>query len=143
MQILVEAGSDAAVTIAGFYAVALYADGRYDDARVAAARATSFTRAWVAELVMGMGVEAMVAARAGSFTSAEEKARRAIAVIDETDFVCDRADARVALAEVLELAGRTQEAATATRDAVELYLAKGSVVQAGPARERLERLSSS
>ena len=63
-------------------------------------------------------------------------------MIDETDFIIDRGDARIGLAEVLELAGRRDEAIAVARDALDLYEAKGNVLQAGHARARLERLGS-
>ena len=54
----------------------------------------------ISERVKGLGVRAMVAARKGAFEEAERLAREGLTVIDVTDFPCDRADARVALAEV-------------------------------------------
>src|SRR5207342_2465409 len=93
-------GSDALKIVSAFHAQALYALDRFEDADVAASKAITEDRFGVSETVIGLGVRAMVAARRGSFEEAEGLARRGIDVIDETDFPCDRADARVALAEV-------------------------------------------
>jgi Flp pilus assembly protein TadD len=84
----------------------------------------------------------MVAARAGRLDDAERTARGAVAIIDETDFIIDRGDARIGLAEVFELAGRRDDAISATQDALHLYEAKGNVLQAGHAQVRLKRLGS-
>jgi tetratricopeptide (TPR) repeat protein len=89
-----------------------------------------------------MRVRAMVAARAGRFDDAERTAREALSIIDGTDFIVDRGDARIGLAEVLELAGRREEAVELATEALGLYEAKGNVLQAGHAKGRLERLRS-
>ena len=133
-------GSDAVHVIAAMYARSLYACGRYDEADEAAARAITGSRYFTSEETLGLGVRAMVAARRGSFEEGERLAREALTVIDDSDFLCDRADARVALAEVLALADRRGEAAEAVREAIALYEAKGNVLQAGHARARLASL---
>jgi len=137
---LQEMGSDAVGIVSAFRAQALYALGRYDEADRAASEAIKRESYGIAELVIGLGVQGMVAARRGAFDEAEATARRGIAIVDETDFPSDRADARVALAEVLELAGRTEEAVEAAREALALFEAKGNTLQAGHVRERLTRL---
>jgi tetratricopeptide (TPR) repeat protein len=118
----------------------LYDLARYDDADRAAATAIDGWEMDIASSVIGMRVRAMVGARAGRFDEAERTAREAITIIDGTDFIIDRADARVGLAEVLELAGRPGDAVAAATEALGLYEAKGNVLQAGLARARLERL---
>ena len=133
-------GSDALGVVAAFHSQALYALGRYDEADLAASRAIRSNGYGIAEEVIGLGVRAMVAARRGAFEEAEATARAAIAIVDETDFPSDRADAREALAEVLELAGKRGEAAAAAREALALFEAKGNLLQAGHVRSRLERL---
>ncbi|HEY6566281.1 MAG TPA: hypothetical protein VI341_02080, partial [Actinomycetota bacterium] len=133
-------GSDAATIISSMYARALYGCGRYDEADEAASRAITGSRFAASEEALARSVRGMVAARRGSFEEGERFVREAIAIIDQSDFLCDRADARVALAEVLELAGRRDEAADAAREAIALYGRKGNVLQAGHARERLSSL---
>ena len=93
-------------------------------------------------VVIGMRVRAIVVTRAGRFDDAERTAREQIAIIDETDFIVDRGDARIGLAEVLELAGRRDEAEAAATEALAFYEAKGNLLQADLARVRLERLRS-
>jgi hypothetical protein len=77
-------------------------------------------------------VEARLAARSGNRTRAEKLARRAVRTAEQCDDLRSRADTVAALAEVLQLAGRTDEAAAAGAEAVELYDRKGAVA----ARER-------
>ena len=50
-------------------------------------------------------------------------------------------DARLALAEVLQLAGRQTEAMPALEHAIDLYIRKGNVVSAGKARSLLQELT--
>jgi tetratricopeptide (TPR) repeat protein len=142
VTILTEASSSAVSIVAAFHAESLYDLGRYDEADRAAASAIDVWKLDIASSVIGMRVRAMVAARAGRFGDAERTAREAVGMIDETDFIIDRGDARIGLAEVLELAGRRDEAIAVARDALDLYEAKGNVLQTGHARARLERLGS-
>jgi len=142
VTVLTEASSSAVSIVAAFHAESLYDLARYDDADRAAQTAINSWGMDIASSVIGMRVRAMVSARAGRFDDAERTAREALGTIDETDFIIDRGDARVGLAEVLELAGRREEAIAVARDAFDLYEAKGNVLQAGHARARLERLGS-
>ena len=89
---------------------------------------------------MSACVRSMVAARRGSFEDAERMAREAIAMIDQGDFINDQADARMALAEVLQLAGRVPEAAEAVHQALDRFRAKGNVTQSAIAEARLAEL---
>jgi hypothetical protein len=68
-------------------------------------------------------------------------ARQGLALIDEGDFINDQADARMALAEVLELAGRPEVAADAVREALDRYRAKGNLTQIATAEARLADLA--
>ena len=139
---LTEASSSAVSIVSAFHAESLYDLGRYDDADRAATIAIDSWGIDIASSVIGMRVRAMVAARAGRFDDAERTAREQIAIIDETDFIVDRGDARIGLAEVLELAGRRDEAEAAATEALVFYEAKGNLLQADLARVRLERLRS-
>jgi hypothetical protein len=82
-------------------------------------------------------VRARVLARRDERNEAKRIAREAVALADETDILEIRADARVALAEVLGLAGRQDEAARALAEAAELYEAKGIVIRATRTRALL------
>jgi hypothetical protein len=65
-----------------------------------------------------------------------------VAIAEETDLLSDRADTWLHLAAVVAKAGRAEEAAAATRTALELYERKGNVVGAARARLRLEHAAS-
>jgi DNA-binding SARP family transcriptional activator len=126
-------------TIAAFLARALYAQGRYAEAEELTI--TSNEAAGVDDMVSQIGwrcVRAPVLARRGKRDEAERIAREALALADETEFLEMRADARVALAEVLGLAERPDESARALAEAAELYEAKGIVVLATRTRALLE-----
>ena len=97
-------GSDAAFIIAAMYGQSLYACGRYDEANDAASIVLDQGSWGVSERVLALGVRGMVAARRGAFEEGERLALEALTIIDRSDFICDRADARMALAEVMELA---------------------------------------
>jgi hypothetical protein len=138
-----ELGSSSFQLLESMHAHALYALGRYDDAAFVATDGWDDTVRDVATNVLSLGARAMVAARRGAFERAEDLARRGLALIDEGDFLNDQADARIWLAEVLELAGRISEAADATRDALDRYRRKGNVTQSATAEARLARLGAS
>jgi tetratricopeptide (TPR) repeat protein len=85
-------------------------------------------------------ITAKLLARWGQYADAERLAREAVAIYDRADEINHQADVRMDLAEVLELAGRQSEAATAVEDALALYERKGNVVMAGMAADRLREL---
>jgi len=76
-------------------------------------------------------------------SEAEVLARAAVSVIDQTDYIMWRGDARMSLAYVLRKAGRAREAATVLREALELFERKGDVADASKARAELEDVSTS
>ena len=90
----------------------------------------------------GLQLRGKLAARRGAFEEGETLARAAVAVLDETDMLSWQGDARQALAEVLELAGRREEAKAVSEEALDLYEQKGNVVSARKARSLLQELSS-
>jgi hypothetical protein len=57
----------------------------------------------------------------------------------QTDYLDAAGDAQVALADVLEAAGRSEEARDVWRDALDLYARKGATVRVEQVRERLAR----
>jgi tetratricopeptide (TPR) repeat protein len=73
--------------------------------------------------------------------SADARAREAVALADTTDFLELRGDCRVALAEVLLLAGRNEDAAEALEEALRLYEQKGNVVSGEKVRALLAAAS--
>ena len=82
---------------------------------------------------------AKLCARRGKLDEAEAVAREGVALAETTEFVDLRGDGLLALAEVLRLGGRADEAADATRQALAIWEAKGNVVQAERARALLAR----
>jgi tetratricopeptide (TPR) repeat protein len=81
-----------------------------------------------------------VLARRGELAEAERLAREAVAMGEETDMIDTQADAYADLAEVLSLAGRSEEAIEAFDQALGRYERKGNVVMAERMRERLAAL---
>ena len=75
-------------------------------------------------------VRAKILAATGRLEDAEALARRAVSLAGETDWSNHHAAACVALGEVLRTRGRPQEAETAIREALALYVAKGNTVAA-------------
>jgi class 3 adenylate cyclase/tetratricopeptide (TPR) repeat protein len=70
----------------------------------------------------------------------EALVREAVTLVDQTDMLNQRGDALLDLAEVLELAGRGDEAAVEVGKALALYERKGNLVMAEGARARLMEL---
>jgi tetratricopeptide (TPR) repeat protein len=83
---------------------------------------------------------AHVLARRGEVDAAEDAARRAVRLSEDSDEISQRGDAHVELATVLDRAGRADEAAAALREAIALYERKGNIVAAGRAEVMLESL---
>jgi tetratricopeptide (TPR) repeat protein len=119
----------------------LCAVGRYDEADQLAAQgrdlgaehdpaAQSFWRQ----------VAALVAAHRGEHTEAERLAREALTFSQKTDSPRVQGDAYYDLAEVLQAAGRREEAASAWHEALERYERKGIIPLARRTRERLSAL---
>ncbi len=118
---LVEMGEKAdAGGIARQLAEALYRQGRYDEA----------------EAYAGNDVRAKLLARRGDFEGAEPMAREAVAGVDRGTNPNTRGNARLALAEVLSLAGRKAEAVGMLDEARALFEAKRNVA----AVARLEKI---
>jgi class 3 adenylate cyclase len=113
----------------------LYALGRYDEAdRYASTSDEAGASDDIATQVPVRGVQAKVAARRGRMAEAEDMARAAVELARSTDALGLRADAFMDLAEVLGLAGRTDEALTALDEAARLFEAKGNVASLERAR---------
>ena len=92
--------------------------------------------------VLASQVLAKVLARRGQHTEAERLAREAVAGADATDSLISQGDVRLVLAEVLELAGRRDDATAALSEALERYERKGALVPAQRVRERLAALEA-
>ena len=130
-------------TAAGLLGQALYALDRLDEAVAWADRARDLGASDDAVTQMlWRQVNAKVLARRGELGAAERLAHEALAVCEKTDFLDAKGDVYTDLAEVLSLAGKSQEAAEALEQALALYERKGNLVMAARTRDRLEALRS-
>jgi class 3 adenylate cyclase/tetratricopeptide (TPR) repeat protein len=84
-------------------------------------------------------IRAIVLARRGEAEEAERLAREAVYMVNKTDQLDSRAEARVDLAEVLRLGGRAGEAARELDRAIDLYREKGNQVGETNARRLRDR----
>jgi len=130
-------------SLAPLLSEALYQQGRYDEAmeyaevgREAANPDDASAQFWWRSLA------AKVLARRGEFGEAERLAREGIDFAMSTDEINHQGHALMDLAEVLRLAGRPEEAAEATRRAIERYDLKGATVSAEQARQALADLTA-
>ena len=119
-------------------AAALYEQGRYDEAAewVRVARESAGDDDLDAALTR-QPVEAKLLARLGDARDAEQLARATVSLVERTDALNRHADALVALAEILELAGSEDEGREYLKQALALYERKGNIAAARLARERL------
>ena len=128
----------------GYLAQAYYALDRLDDAAVWAARAAELdspSSAWAR--MLWRQARAKVLARRAEHAEAEALAREAVAIGETTDMLNMQGDAHADLAEVLQLGGKSDEAASVLEDALERYQRKGNLVSAQRTRTRLAGLQHS
>jgi len=130
-------------TMAAFHAEALYLLGRLEDAEAAVrmSRDASTSDDYEAQALWRCA-EAKLLARRGQFDEAERLASEAVATIDRIDEVNHQAQVRMGLAEVLRLAGKTDEALAALDEARARYEQKGNAVMADRARDLLDDLDA-
>jgi tetratricopeptide (TPR) repeat protein len=126
---------------AGPLAQALYALDRLEEADAWAGRAAelgasddAFTQ------MLWQQVRAKLLARRGQHEEAEQLAREAVTIGEDTDMLDVQGDAFADLAEVLLLAGKPNEAAVALDQALERYERKGNRVSTHRAQTRLAEL---
>ena len=124
----------------GFLARELCLAGRYEEAaeRVAEAREVD-ERSPAAQFVWRQAA-ALVGSHRGEHLDAERLAREGLTHIEQTDSLQAQADAYFDLAEVLEAAGRRDEAIEAWSEALDRYERKGIVPLSRRVRERLAEL---
>ena len=130
-------------TIAAELAQALCELGRYDESE----RFTHVSEELgplddLATQVEWRGTRAKVLARRGDHERAVALADEAVALASETDYLNLQGDILMDLAEVLSLGGRLDEAASHSREALEIYERKGNVVSAGRVRAMLEDVAT-
>lgn len=124
--------------LAGFVAQALCGQARYDEA----ASWTDVAEKHSQGQAEGFGINwrearAKVLAHRGELERAENLAREAVAFHERTDLLLFQGEALLDLAAVLELAGKTDEAAAAITRAIERYEQKGVAPLAERARALL------
>ena len=131
-------------TLAGNLAETLYRQGRYEEAdHYARAGLAAASPEDIASQVMGRMVSAKLLARKGEHDDAEETAREAVALAENTDDLFTLGQAYEALAEVLLLADQREEALTALGAAAAASERKGNLVTAERARTLLASLQPS
>ena len=125
-------------TVAAYLAVAICNQGRYDEAEHFAGIAAEVATADdVVSQAMWRSVRARVLARDARFEEAVALATEAVKLLGATDGIVKHGDALVALADVLDRAGRSAEAEQAVAQAIALYELKGNEVSARNARAAL------
>jgi DNA-binding SARP family transcriptional activator len=118
-----------------------YAQGKYDEAEHMTRECEAASRANdVHSHILWRSIRAKVFARRRAFVEAERLGREAVAIAETGDFLLAHGDSVADLAEVLELAGRREEAAAMLRRAIDLYESKGNLLGAARSRVRLEAL---
>jgi class 3 adenylate cyclase len=85
-------------------------------------------------------VQALVHARRGQHTQAEQLVREAVAITERTDALNYQGDALCDLAQVLHAAGQSDEAAATLAQALERYEKKKNLAMSAQVRERLAEL---
>jgi class 3 adenylate cyclase/tetratricopeptide (TPR) repeat protein len=117
---------------------ALHAQGRGDEAAPLIELAARWTLADDTDAQVGLlRVRANLLAHQGDFDEALRLVEEATELSAQTDYLNHQAKALTDLADVLELAGRREEAAAALEKALALYERKGNLVMAELTRERL------
>jgi tetratricopeptide (TPR) repeat protein len=128
-------------TALGMLARACCLAGRVDEAESWAKRANELGASDDAlTQMLWSQAKANVLARRGRIDAAETLALEAVAIADRTDMIDCQGDAYCDLAEVLKLAGRTDEAAAVLELALERYERKENLAMVAQVRSRLEEL---
>jgi ATP/maltotriose-dependent transcriptional regulator MalT len=122
-------------TVATMFAECRYRQMRYDDADelLDVAAETGAEDDLVTQVRLRAG-RAKVLARRGALEAAEAMARDAVALAAQTEFVDLRGDSLLALGEVLQLGGHTNDADAAMATALSPWEAKGNVTFAARTR---------
>ena len=122
-------------TIAGFLAHALLSEGADEEAeRFSHESEDAAASDDVLSQVLWRTARAKIHARRGDHEGAAALAHEAVRLAEPTDLLTTHADALTDFAEVLTLAGRDEEAASALENAARLYERKGNIAALGRAR---------
>jgi len=124
-----------------FLAAAVYAQERHEEAEELVRECEEAARPNdVYAQIMWRSTRAKLLARRGDLEAAEQLGQQAVRMAEESDFIPAHAGALMDVAEVLQLAGRSEEAAARTAEAIRYYELKGNVLAADQARARLAEL---
>jgi tetratricopeptide (TPR) repeat protein len=139
-RLLDEMGEKALLSTVAFkLGEALYLQGRYEEAEEFARVSEDLTPPDdIASEVGWRALRAKILARRAELEQAERLSTEAVRLIEQTDALPHHADVLVSRAEVLRLAGRSEEATAALQEAIRLYETKGIL----PALERTRALLS-
>jgi tetratricopeptide (TPR) repeat protein len=138
---LAELGATGELQVVGLYlAQAVCSQGGFEETERLALAVEQLDPTSVAEVALARCARAKAIAQLGRVEEGERLAREAAALIDQTEFLVDRADARMDLAEVLQVAGRYDEAAQVLKEALRLHEEKGNLVSAERTRALLAEL---
>jgi predicted ATPase/class 3 adenylate cyclase len=125
-------------TTAAFLARALFEQERNDEAEALTQLSASLAETGdVLTQVLWRGVQGRILARRDRLEEAEALAREAVSLAERTDFLVHHGDALVDLAHVLRAAGRTEAAAAAAAEGLNLHQQKGNLVASGKIRSDL------
>ena len=135
-EFLLELGQTSVLaTRGGELAAAIYAQARFEDAEEWTLIARNATgKDDVDAALSWQPVQAMILAHRGAIDEAEALALSTLELVARTDAVNRHADSLLALAEVLRLSGRDNEAEATVRTALQLYERKGNLVSAEKVR---------
>jgi tetratricopeptide (TPR) repeat protein len=128
-------------SVAGKLAQALYALDRLDEAEAWAGRAAELGATddpWTQ--MVWRQVRGKVLARRGEHAEAQQNAREAVTIGDDTDLLDMQGDAYAELAEVFVVGGKPDDASHALEQALGRYERKGNLVSAQRARTRLAEI---
>jgi class 3 adenylate cyclase/predicted ATPase len=125
-------------TLGCYLAEALYRQGSLDDAERIALEAISLASGDdVVSQARARTVRAKVLAHRRVAAEAGELAREAVELTSRTDYFAEQAEALCALAEVLTLLGRAEEAQPLLREAIALFERKGASAGVAATRRQL------
>jgi class 3 adenylate cyclase/tetratricopeptide (TPR) repeat protein len=128
-------------TVAALLAEALYLLGRHAESERFADLSLELSAAEdVRSQARGRGVKAKLLAARTEYEAAERLASEAVELFAKTDDLFQQSQVLMALAEVLEAGGRTDEAIPVLKSAVDVSERKGNVVTAGEAQRRIKKL---
>jgi class 3 adenylate cyclase/tetratricopeptide (TPR) repeat protein len=128
-------------TTVGLLAETLCRQGRYDEAEELARRTAELAIVDDFDPIFRWrAVLARVMAQRGEFVEAEKLAREGVEIVEQTDWHLHRGEAFTALGEVLELAGRADEARAIYEQAIEAFELKGSLPDLEATRQRIGAL---